>query len=401
MTAAPSAETRFVTHFAEALAHGQMLKATLGKSAPGAEPTLQNLYLRPVTLKAGPSVQFVFRHTTRDLTQNFSHADAIAQLTQLLGSTFLDAHLFTTTQNLQLISTPGKPSRLKTTAVATTSSAPSPGAPSPSPAQAHNRAKNHLIAPDAPWLRTLSVTNDHAQPREGMAAKFRQINKFVELLDHLVTEAALPDGRAFHLVDMGSGKGYLTFASAAHFGPRAQVTGIEARPELVEFCNTAARTHALTNLHFSAGTIATHIDTPIDVLIALHACDTATDDALHQGLRAQAPLLVVSPCCHKEIRPQLQPPALFVETLRHGIFLERHAELVTDSLRAQLLEYAGYRTKVFEFISTEHTAKNLMIAAIKTRPAGDPVALEKLTAFARHHGIRHQRLADHLGVSLA
>src|SRR4029077_18779669 len=119
-----------------------------------------------------------------------------------------------------------------------------------------------------------------------------------------------------------------------------------------------------------------------EVLIALHACDTATDDALAKGIAADAKLLVVAPCCQQDIRPQLMAPPVLADALRHGIFQERAAEFVTDALRAQLLEWAGYKTKVFEFISTEHTARNLMIAAIKARPPGDPAAAARLRAFA-------------------
>ncbi|HEY9250805.1 MAG TPA: methyltransferase, partial [Rariglobus sp.] len=140
----------------------------------------------------------------------------------------------------------------------------------------------------------------------------------------------------------------------------------------------------------------------LDVLVALHACDTATDDALAKGLAAGARLLVVSPCCQKELRARLSAPAVLADALRHGIFQERQAEFVTDALRAMLLEWAGYRTKVFEFISTEHTAKNLMLTAIKTgRPRGADEALaDRIRAFASFYGIRRQQLAAHLGFAL-
>jgi hypothetical protein len=202
---------------------------------------------------------------------------------------------------------------------------------------------------------------------------------------------------------MGSGKGYLTFALAEILGSRATITGIEARPDLVELCNRVARETALASvLRFMAGTIA---HTPLqacDVLIALHACDTATDDALARGIAAGAKLLVVAPCCQKELRRQLVAPPVLAAALRHGIFQERQAEFVTDALRAQLLEWAGYRTKVFEFISTEHTAKNLMIAAIRERSPADRVApsAQRTREFARFYGIKQQHLARALGFDL-
>jgi SAM-dependent methyltransferase len=246
-------------------------------------------------------------------------------------------------------------------------------------------------------VRALGVTNDRGQPREGMADKFRQIQKFAELLSHLLDEAALPTERPLRIVDMGAGKGYLTFALATLLGERAEVRGIEVRPDLVTLCNQVAREQGLApRLTFAAGTIA---DSPVegcDVLIALHACDTATDDALARGLAAGAQLLVVAPCCQKELRPQLTAPPVLGDALRHGIFQERQAEFVTDALRAQLLEWAGYRTKVFEFISTEHTAKNLMIAAIKAHPPGDAAVAGRTRAFAAFYGIRRQRLASQL-----
>ena len=138
------------------------------------------------------------------------------------------------------------------------------------------------------------------------------------------------------------------------------------------------------------------------MLIALHACDTATDDALASGHRAGARLLLVAPCCQKELRPQLQAPEVLAPALRHGIWQERHAEFATDALRALLLEWAGYRTKVFEFISQEHTAKNLMIAAVRSGPqcGDDSEEARRVRELARFYGIRSQRLAAQLGFDL-
>jgi hypothetical protein len=239
---------------------------------------------------------------------------------------------------------------------------------------------------------------------------------------------------------MGCGKGYLTFAAYDWLRrsgcEKATVRGIEARAELVEFCNRAAKDNQFEQLRFETGAIADAKPARADVLVALHACDTATDDAIAWGVRAGASLIIVSPCCHKELRPQLRPPPALAGALRHGILLERQAEFITDALRAALLEWAGYETKIFEFISTEHTAKNLMIAAIKRvvgqasslppgLPAPDPItgrmpakagwkpaALASVSstaeesaplvhALAALYGIRTQRLASNLGFPLA
>lgn len=396
-TTASSARERFLALLRASVADATLVKLTLGKHR-GSDSSLENLFVRPVQLKGGAHLSFVWHHATRDITKNHTPAAALALLEPLIGGDFLDAHLFTPAQTAHLACTPDGGSQLS---VKTASVAPMP------PPAAHDREKTHLIPATAPWLRALGVTNDQGRPREGQAAKFRQINKFAELLTHLLTEAGLDGDPSasenatppFHVVDAGCGKGYLTFALGALLGRRAQVQGIELRPELVALCNeTATREGLAPHLRFVAGTIA---DTPasgLDVLVALHACDTATDDALARGIAAGAKLLVVAPCCQKELRGQLTAPAVLIGPLRHGIFQERQAEFATDALRAELLEWAGYRTKVFEFISTEHTAKNLMIAAIKTRPLGktDDAQARRVRALADFYGIRTQALARQL-----
>lgn len=404
----PPARARLFALLRAAVADGTLTKLTLGKYR-GTDETLQNLFVRPVALKSGPHLAFLWRHATRDITKNLGPAEALVELDRLIGGDFLDAHLFTTTQKAQFESQPEGTSRLKVSALAPATDA----APIPLAAATHDRTKSHPIRADAPWLRALGVTNDRGQPREGMSDKFRQIQKFAELLRHLVEEAFPEQGNAsepadkgppLQVVDMGAGKGYLTFAVAELLGGRASVRGIEARPELVELCNRVAREHGFgARLSFAAGSITDAALEGCDVMIALHACDTATDDALARGIAAKARLLIVAPCCQKELRRQLVAPAVLASALRHGIFQERQAEFVTDALRAQLLEWAGYRTKVFEFISTEHTAKNVMIAAVKAREAAPDtqgVEGQRVRELAQFYGIREQRLAAHLGVSL-
>ncbi len=374
---------------------GTLVKLTLGKPRPDAGD-LRNVYVKPVTLKRGPEFSFVFRHATRDVTKNHPADAAVAEVTRLLNESFFDAHLFTTNQQAQLESQPDGAARLRTKSVAATA-----------PAAMHDQAKQYLIPADAPWLRALGVTNDRRHPRDGMVGKFRQIQKFAELIAQIVIEADAPTDRPWRIADMGCGKGYLTFALAAQFGDAAEVTGIERRADLVDLCNRTARACGFTHLRFAVGDIGSTTLEPPDLLVALHACDTATDDALAQGIAANARALVVSPCCQKELRPQLTAPTVLADALRPGIFQERQAEFVTDSLRALLLEWAGYRTKVFEFISTEHTARNLMITAVRppTSAAGASTAAAltardalatRIRAFATFYGIHTHALARHL-----
>jgi SAM-dependent methyltransferase len=379
----------------------------LGK--PGSsDPSLKNLFIRPVTLKSGPHFSFVWRYTTRDVTKNHAIGEATELLDALIGKDFLDAHVFTSNESAQFETQPGRTDRLRIKAK------PASEITTPADVSAtHDRGKVHPISGRAGWLHALGVTNEIGRPREGMADKFRQIQNFADVLSHLLSDAGLAspstteqsrdEGRSSPLsvVDMGCGKGYLTFAVAGLLGNRGRVRGIEFRPQLVELCNRVASDSGMANMvSFAAGTIN---DTPldsVDVLIALHACDTATDDALARGVDAGAKLLVVSPCCQKEIRVQLTAPPVLKDALHHGIFQERQAEFVTDALRAQLLEWAGYRTKVFEFISTDHTAKNVMIAGIKNQSPSDPILAQRIREFAAFYGVRHHQLATHLGFDL-
>jgi SAM-dependent methyltransferase len=378
----------------DSVASGAFVKLTLGRYH-GADATLRNLYVRPVTLRAGPHLSFVWRHATRDVTKNHAPAEALQLLDGLIGGDFGSAHLFATAGGAQLECDADGTARLKRLS---SNAAPASGV--------HDEPKRRLIPADCPWLRPLGVTNAGGALRPGMAAKFKQINRFVELLAPLAKEAPLPADRPVEVADMGCGKGYLTFATWQYLqkvAPRpAHVRGIEKRPDLVELCHRTARECGCDGLEFTAGTIA---DTPLerlDVLIALHACNTATDDAIAQGIAAGAALIVVAPCCHHEVSPQLTAPPGLGPALRHGIFHERQAEFVTDALRTLLLEWAGYDTRAFEFVSTEHTAKNLMIAAVRrTQPHDRDAAAARVRDLAALYGVRRQQLAVHLGFALA
>jgi SAM-dependent methyltransferase len=242
-----------------------------------------------------------------------------------------------------------------------------------------------------------------------MGDKFRQIERFVDLLDSAFRESSLSAGvdhgekNALSLCDMGSGKGYLTFAAYDFFQRLAKapatVTGVEARPELVRLCNRVAEECGFERLKFLQSTIEEFPLPALDILVALHACDTATDDALAAGVRAGAAMILVAPCCQKEIRPQVDKAASgspLRDVLRHGIFAERHAEIVTDALRALLMERAGYCVRVCEFVAPEHTAKNIMIIATRhSEPlvAGADSELERrILELKSFYGIQHHRL---------
>ena len=176
-----------------------------------------------------------------------------------------------------------------------------------------------------------------------------------------------------------------------------QVSGIELREDMVSLCNAVAQRHHLDGLQFVQGDVMQQATGPLDIMIALHACDTATDHALHKGILAGAQIILSSPCCHKQLRPQLRSPGLLRPMLQHGIHLGQQAEMITDSLRALLLEAHGYHTQVFEFVALEHTSKNKMILAVKRRqPARGDAAAEAIHAQIREikdfYGVREHCL---------
>ena len=383
----------FLDRVRQSAGDGTLVRLNLGVSI---QPDgIRNVFIRPVRLKDSSLLSFVYRHPTRDVTKNFPPGEALDLLRDLLGRQFLNAFLSTTTGTAQLTFRKGRPTRMVLGKAEVTQA----------PDLAHDRAKERPVPGTSAWLRELGVTAADGSVKAGMESKFRQINRFVEVLQPLLVAARLDPSEPLHLVDMGCGKAYLTFAAYEHLSKTrtgaVTATGVEVRPGLVEQGRVVAGRCGFAQLKFEAGDIASSRLDSASVVMALHACDTATDEALAKGVQSGAPLILVSPCCHREVRPQLTVPEPLAGPLRHGIFRERHAEFATDALRALLLEWAGYETRVFEFISTEHTGKNLMIAAIRRKTPGDTEARARAVAeFARFHGIVRQRLAERLGFDL-
>lgn len=327
---------------------------------------LRQLIVRPVVLRGQQVLSFVWRHPTRDVTKNLTVADGTEQIQRLLQHDFQHAHLHTVTGVFQLsISKKGR-SHLVSNLV---NKAQVASSMEEEGTTAHDRAKHRHVEQTRPWLAALGVTDAQQQVIPAMSRKWKQINKFVEVFARAFERSALAKQRAVKVVDFGAGKGYLTFALHDYLhhqrSIQADVMGVELRGELVRLCNAAAQSCHLEGLHFSAGDVRSQPLQSVDVMIALHACDVATDYAIHSGIRAGAAIIMCSPCCHKQIRPQLLSPHPLRPILQHGIHLGQEAEMVTDGLRALLLEASGYATQVFEFIALEHTSKNKMILAVK------------------------------------
>ncbi len=369
------------------------VKLTLS-SPSGPETGLRNLRARPVELKEGRRVSLTHCFATRETTLNLAPDEAMRTLSEQFAKNWNRANLFSTAGDFVF----RKQSSGKVVVHATRPTFTT------APSLEHDRRSPQKRAlAEAAFLQRLGVTNLQGAPRPGMAGKLRQIQRFVEIFGHLLEDLQVKAPGPLRIVDMGAGKGYLTFALAhalRNKGWDAEVTGVEARAELVEEANRVACELDFHGLRFVAGTIQ-EWEPPagLDVLVALHACNTATDDALYMGISKNASLLLTSPCCHQEIRPQLRFPSPLAAMAGHGILAERQAELLTDALRANLLELHGYSARVFEFVEPEHSGKNLMLAGIRRPAGGRPMSqvrteiLELWKAF----GIKSQRLADLLG----
>lgn len=300
-------------------------------------------------------------------------------------------------------------------------------------AESHDRVKQVPLSNKSEFLERLGVTNGDGKPKPRMKGKLRQCQKFVEIVGRIVDECQKKEQKKISLVDMGCGRAYLTFSLHSYLQERygsVSSTGIDVRPKLVAEISNIARSLGSTfdSLNFEEGTIEKVVartsaiqkeeidDATLNILVALHACDTATDDALYSGIDQNADVIVVAPCCHKQVRPQLNSHFASVgashplsSILTHGVYRERISETVTDSLRALLLEFAGYKVQVFEFIGGEHTSKNVMITAIKVRDQGAihnrksnvESKRQEIVSLAGLHGISHQKLAHLMGFKIA
>ncbi|MBV4553369.1 SAM-dependent methyltransferase [Pseudomonas sp. SWRI102] len=368
---APDHHAQFIELLQTSLEQNAFIKLVLAKYC-GDEPDLQRLIIKQLMVKDQPCLSFVYRYKTRDITKNFALAEGVQTVAALLPASFKNAHLLAVTDEAQLeYSKKGKSSLFKS----------KPQQLREVPSAGHNREKNRFLDLSRPFLADLGVTNHKHELIPAMSRKWKQINKFIEVFSHALTSSPLALDKPVRVSDFGSGKGYLTFAIHDYLRNTLQaeglVTGVELREDMVKLCNEAAARLEHPGLDFQHGDVRSVAPRAVDVMIALHACDIATDYAIHMGIRSGASIIMCSPCCHKQIRLQIQSPALLKPMLQYGLHLGQQAEMVTDSLRALFLEACGYETKVFEFISLDHTNKNKMILAVKR---AEPVDATELLA---------------------
>ncbi len=374
----------FISSIKKSIEAESFIKITLSKPTKQAVE-LQKIYVRLILIKNATNLSFTYHFKTNDQVKNFLLEDAYKELATIIAHTFQHCTLFTTEMDVSLriskkgkgIITEIKPSFIEKSDVN------------------HDRQKvKRAVIHDA-YLTALGIVDEYGEVIPKMADKFKQINKYLEVIESLIKSTPLPV--KINIVDMGSGKGYLTFALydflKIKLGLDVHVTGIELRKELVDYCNDVAVKCGFDNLKFKNGSIEQFHDKHVDIVIALHACDTATDDALAKAIQANAALIVCAPCCHKQIRQQIKGRELDNPIMKYGIFKERQLEMVTDTLRALILEKKHYDTKIFEFISNEHTRKNVLLVGSKnSRRVLDNKIDDKINAIKAEYHIDYHHL---------
>jgi Methyltransferase domain len=375
----------FLSEVKDAALGKTLIKISIGHVREKAS-YLKKVFAKSVMIKDKLMLSFVYRYADKDVTKNFTVEESIITIKKLLQEFFHNAELYTATQTDYFTQDEKGKERIvtklsdikKDVVVA-----------------AHDKQKKRLIQSNAFYLKELDITSADGLVKAAMHHKYKQINRYVEIIDGILKDIKVDNG--FSVIDMGSGKGYLTFALYDFLQQKnigVKVKGIELREDLVLKCNSIATSAKYTELQFEKGSIQETSLQAVDMLIALHACDTATDDAIAKGIKAKATYIICAPCCHKQIRKQMAPTNALKLITKHGILLERQAEMVTDTIRALILEAYGYKTKVFDFIEEEDTPKNVLIVGTKAT-SSDIIFkenMDKVKALKEMFGIKEHYL---------
>ncbi len=362
------------------LAGESFVRATFSGRQSGATLPWVKVVVRPVRIRGALHWQVSYFDEQKDTTKNYTAGGAAGKVNELLALPFKNIHVETTSGSLEVRITKKGKALVRET-------------PSAEPRAAvdvsHDREKKKVlsVADSAPFLEAVGILTKSGKVKADRQGKFRQINEFLRLVEETgVFEEG--SGEPVHIVDCGCGNAYLTFA-IYHYVRNilrlpADVVGVDVKADLLERHREKARALGWDRLTFEVGCIADFQPAVVpDVVVALHACDTATDDALARGILWGSRLIMSAPCCQHELQEQLSHtpvPDPFRAVSRHGILSERLGDILTDAFRAAILRVMGYRTDVIQFVSTEHTAKNLMIRSVKTSESGSARSAEEYQA---------------------
>jgi SAM-dependent methyltransferase len=363
--------------------HAGFRRATFGGTPRSKIPCpWVRVLVRPLLLRGESHWQFSYYDERKHIAKNFPAGELDGKIAQLLVYQFAGIHLETTEESIDIRTTKKGQVNVGRKKVANAGAAE----------ESHNRVKD-VPLPEGkadPLLETMGILAADGKVKAGMRAKYTQVNEFLKQLKHALADAELLNlGRELVILDCGCGSSYLTLAAHHYLNDvlnvPAKLLGIDVNEEVIRKSTAKAHTLGAGDVVFQLGRIGS-VDVQPDVVLALHACDTATDDALIQAVKSGAKLILSVPCCHRHLNKQIES-AVLKPMLRHGILRERTADILTDSFRALLLRIAGYRTDVFEFISSEATARNLMIRAVHGAPVNDPAFVKEYEELKSFWGV--------------
>jgi SAM-dependent methyltransferase len=396
------------------LATDALVRAVVSGRRRNATVPYRRVELRYVDVKAGRLLQVTSYDETQAHTRNVAPgAEAEAAIDELLATAYANWHVETTSETLQLRVT--KKGRWL---LHRSSREADDGVD-----RSHDRAKQRQLDESDPLFALLGITSADGQVKPSRTAKFRQVQDLLHALEPLVESAvqlgpgdALSDERPLRMVDLGCGNAYLTFAAFRYLtavkGLPVEGVGVDVKAQSRAFSSDVAeRLGVADRLAFVEGTIGdAEVPWRPDLVMALHACDTATDDALARAVSWEAPVIVAAPCCHHDLQHQLDTaavPEAYRLITRHGILRERFADVLTDTLRAAILRLVGYRVEVIEFVDSRHTPRNALIRAVRTGAAPDEAtkaayrslvsAWHVRPALADRLAAAHPELVDGLG----
>jgi SAM-dependent methyltransferase len=343
----------------------------------------QKVVVRPVLIKNRRHLQFSHFTAKQDITKNYAGGEAEAHLDELLALPFHNILVRSTGEDLNVQITPkgkaiiqrGQPNETR------------------QPQLTHDANKDLPIPADKPdaFLQTIGIMSVDGRVKANMQGKFSQLNEFLKLLEHTGTLESF-EHSPLNILDCGCGSSYLTFAMYHYLnnlrGIPAELTGIDVNAKLIDKSNAHSQELGLGDACFYTSSIADYVpEAAPDIVIALHACDTATDDALALGIRQGAGLILAAPCCHHHMHQQLQTVEPFQPVLRHGILKQRMADILTDTFRALILRIMGYKTDVIQFVASEHTDRNLMIRAVRRTNPGASEFVQEYVALKAFWGV--------------
>lgn len=352
-----------------------LITATLSQLRNKGEASYTKVQVKPVELKGKLHHQFAYYIGAKVEHRNVPVELAAEELTLLLRETFRQGLICTVEADYQVLVS-------KKYKVSILTKSPSK---QEVPDLAHNRRKRYVLedGQPVPFLVELGIMNLEGKVLAKKYDKFRQINRFLEMVEDVLAD--LPTGRPLTIVDFGCGKSYLTFALYHYLAVREKrelnIVGLDLKADVIEHCAQLAARLGYDKLHFLVGDIAEYNELEqVDMVVTLHACDTATDAALEKAVRWGASVILSVPCCQHELFNQVES-AVLSPLLSHGILKERFSALATDAIRAKLLDLMGYRSQLLEFIDMEHTPKNILIRAVKSSGGDNAAKWREYSAF--------------------